>query len=107
MAKKVSDYDPILNELGIDHVLASSEAGRSVQGATVTVSGASHATTFAALGLSDMKNATYQVLPTNQTAVARQLTVGSKTLTGFTIAGGAASDVVDLLIFGAMEGQTE
>ena len=107
MAKKVSDYDPILSELGIDHVLASSKAGRSVQGATVTVGSASHATTFAALGLSDMKNATYQVIPTNQTAAARQLTIGSKTLTGFTIAGGVASDVVDLLIFGALENQVE
>jgi len=102
--KKFNDYDSMFQEHGIEYVCGAGVAGLGVQALTFTmVTGG--VVNFAAVGLADMANATYQVLGTNQTDQTDQATFGTKTTGGFVVADCDNSDVIDILIIGQIAGQ--
>ena len=102
--KKFKDYDPVMDEHGIEYVCAAGVAGTGVQSKTFTMV-AGGVFNFAAQGLADMENATYQVICQNQTDAADEATIGSKTTAQFTITGPDNDDVLDLVIVGQIAGQ--
>jgi hypothetical protein len=102
--EKFNDYDPVFDKHGIEYVCAAGNPGSGVQGLTFTmVTGG--AVNFAAQGLANMANASYQVVVQNQTDVADEATVGTKTTGGFVITGPDNDDVLDIIIFGQIAGQ--
>lgn len=104
--KKFSDYDPMFREHGINYPAAAGIPGVGVQSLSFTmVTGG--AVVFAAQGLANMANATYQVIVHNQTDIAATglVTVGSKTTNGFVITGSTNGDVLDIVIVGQIAGQ--
>lgn len=102
--KKLSDYDPIMSDNGIDYVVASRSAGVSLQSITWAMS-ATGVFVFETEGLTDMANTSYQVMVMNQTSTVRPATVGSKTTSQFTITGPDAADSLDIWIVGQLENQ--
>jgi len=105
MAKDLKDLIPAMDDQGIKNVTGCPQRGKSLQGATVTVASTPQTITFAEMGLEDMASTSYQVIVQNQTDAADEAVVSAKTVTGFTITGPDASDVIDLLIFGQTKGQ--
>lgn len=104
--KKFSDYDPIFREHGIDYPAAAGIPGVGVQSLAFTmVTGG--IVNFAAQGLADMANTTYQVVVNNQTDATATgiVTIGTKTTTGFVITGSTNDDVLDIIIVGQIAGQ--
>ena len=102
MSKKLSDYIPIFADQGIDYVAAAPAAGVSTQAQEVVISGATHTVTLA----SQMANNTYVALATNGTNGGSAVTIGTKTTTTVEIKGGSASDKINLVIVGQLNGQS-
>lgn len=102
--KKFKDYDPVMDEHGIEYVAAAGTAGIGVQGKTwAMVTGGVFV--FADNALANMADTTYQVIVQNQTDIADPATVGSKTATQFTITGPDDADVLDIVVIGRIAGQ--
>lgn len=102
---------PAMLNAGIPHVVAAAELGIGMQPTQqITLAGAApHAITFASLvGMNGGRFRTpldpdYQVYVCGDSAARCDLS--TRTLTGFSLAGGSAADVITLLIvghFGAM-----
>lgn len=73
-----------------------------------TLSGvAPHTVAFAAHGLKDMADADYRVVPHGETA--GRVTVDESTITeqGFSLLGGADTEVVHIMVHGKVEGTPE
>lgn len=105
MAKDLKDLMPALDDQGIKNVCGSPARGISIQAATLTMASSPETFTFAALGLEDMANATYQVIAINQTDSADPASCTTKAVTSFEITGPDAADVVDVIIIGKVKGQ--
>jgi hypothetical protein len=100
MARKLSDYIPILAAEGIDYVAAADAAGVGSQYQLVTVSGGTQAVTLA----KQMANVSYAVLVTEETG-AVTVAESSKTVTGFDLIGGGAGEIANVLVIGQLNGQ--
>ena len=102
-AKKLSDYLPPLKEQGMDYLAGASQAGVSLQAFKVISAGTPDTVSFAALGLPDMDDPDYLVFVGGEGA----FTVDESTITaqGFDILGGAASNVMHVLVVGKLKGQ--
>lgn len=74
--------------------------GQELQTAKVVLSGASHAFTFAGAGLVNMKDVAYRVAIHGEFAAPTRVDESTITETGFTIIGGAASEVAHVFIHG-------
>lgn len=104
-AKKLSDSIPNLKIEGVEHLVAANTGGVSVQAATVTQSGASpFAVTFASLGMADMADASYIPMVNGPNGDERA-DLSTRTATGFSIVGGADTEVHAIIIVGRMAGQ--
>lgn len=104
MVKKLSTYDPMMLENGIDYVAAAGKAGVGIQAASFTmVTGGVF--TFEDNGCVNMADTSYQVIVMNQTDIADPATVGTKTTSAFTITGPDNDDVMDIIIVGKLAGQ--
>jgi len=101
--KKVSDYVPILDDLGIDYVVASNKNGVGVQNLRVAMP-ADGIIVFADNGLSDMANDTYCALVQNQTDIADPATVVTA-VDKITITGPDTGDILNIVIVGTLKGQ--
>ena len=102
----MDDFIP-LRELGIQNLIGTTQRGLGVQFARATIAaGPVLALTFDGLGLTDMVNANYAIFAENHsTGVAVTVTAGTKTVAGFTLdAGPIATDVVNIVIVGQIEG---
>jgi hypothetical protein len=105
---KMSSTIPQARDQGIPFFAGANQAGVSVQGAQVTQVGATpFATTFAAMGLKDMADTSYVVMIGGDKQAVASVTQVSKTTTGFSIVGGAAADVHDVMVVGRMAGQVK
>lgn len=102
--KKLNDYDPMMAEHGIEYVAAAGKAGVSVQGATFAMP-VGGVFVFADNDCSNMADTAYQVIVQNQTDIADPATVGSKTVSQFTITGPDTADSLDIVIVGKLDGQ--
>lgn len=87
---------------GIGYVLAMSDQQGDnwfAHKTRVTLAGAApHAFTFADLGLPNMQDSLSMIIPSGPAALG--VDVPSTTALGFSLLGGTAADVVDLLIIG-------
>lgn len=101
--KKISNYDPILKDQGIDYLVGAAKAGQSQQSVTFAMP-AGGVVTFAGMGIANMFDGNYQVFFTdNTTAGAAKAT--AKTGLGFTITGPTTADSLDILIVGRLANQ--
>lgn len=111
--KKLSDYLPPLAQQGMDYLCATDKAGISIQTADLTLGGATTATTFAALSLSDMEDATYSVaiggeyvLIEGTPNLAPVVDLSTRTTAGFSVINGTVSNVVQVIVVGRLTGQS-
>lgn len=104
-AKKHSDYIPILKDQGIDYVSGNSRSGQVVLTSTYTFA-AGGVVTFAALGLPNMLDGTYNLLLTNVTGAgaAKSARDGTRTAKQFVVTGPANGDVVEVTVIGSVAG---
>lgn len=105
MPKDLKQSMPALDDQGIKNVVGSPARGVSLQAVTVTMASSPETFTFAALGLEDMANTSYQVIPINQTDSTDPASCTTKAVDSFEITGPDAADVVDVLIIGKVKGQ--
>lgn len=106
MAKKVSDYIPVLKDLNLNHVAGAADNNTSIQGVTISMP-ISGVVAFEDYGLSPMADLNYQVIPINQTNSATPATVAKDSVSQITLDGPAENDVVDIVIVGKLAGQNE
>lgn len=97
-----------LKEQGIDYLAGANAAGVTVQAAQATQAGSSpFAVTFASLGLKDMADVSYSVMIGGDKQAVAGVTQASKSVTGFSITGGANADVHDVIVVGRIKGQVD
>lgn len=105
LPKDAKDLIPYCEDQGIPNLAGAYARGVSVQHDIYVAGAGADPYVFADEGLSDMADVAYVVIAMNQTAVARPMTATSKAVTGFTLTGQNAADVVDLIIVGRLKGQ--
>ena len=105
MAKDLKDLIPALDDQGIPNVVGSGNQGVSLQFLVFTMGSAPDTVVFADEGLVDMYDGNYAVVAQNQSDVADEATIGTKTGLSFIVTGPDASDVVDLIIVGRLKTQ--
>lgn len=105
LPKDAKDFIPYCEDQGIPNLCGAFARGVSIQHVIYSAGAGADAVLFSEQGLSDMANTAFVVIAMNQTAVARPMAVSSKAVTGFTITGQNAADVVDLIIVGRLKGQ--
>lgn len=106
LTKRASDQIPYCKDQGIPYLAGAAEAGVSVQAAQITQAGASpFAIDLEAQGLARMANTSYVVIVQGETA--SRVTVDQSTITaaGFSVAGGADTEVLHVLIVGRLDEQ--
>ncbi len=106
LPKNASDFIPFCKDQGIPNLVGTANKGVSLQGATHAMP-ADGVITFAALGLGDMEDGSYQIVIQNHSDAADEGTVdpATRTSAGFTIVGPDTADVLDILILGRLAGQ--
>ncbi|UCG53370.1 MAG: hypothetical protein JSW58_07405 [Candidatus Latescibacterota bacterium] len=106
MGKKLSAYDPVLQEQGIDFVAAASKAGVGIQALQVAMVGGG-IFVFAENGLADMADGNYSVFVQNTTDVADPgaVALADRLPTQITVTGPDVADELDILIVGRLAGQ--
>ncbi len=105
LAKRADSQIPYCEDQGIPYVAGAAAAGVGLQFASFTTDAAPDTFVFADNGLMNMANATYEVVPWNQTDVADQGVISSKTATQFVITGPDSGDTLTLIIVGKLAGQ--
>ena len=99
MAKKISDYVPILKDQGIDYVTAAGVAGLGFQCQTVTVSGSPATITLS----TEMADTSYCAIAQGE-GNALSVDEGTKTVSGFDVLGGSG-EVANIIVIGQLKGQ--
>lgn len=103
-ARRVSDHFPLFREQGMDYLVSATEAGVAIQIAEVAQAGAApFAVTFAGLGLSAMADADYLVFVTGPNGDERA-DLTTRTTAGFSILGGADTEVLGIMVVGRVAG---
>lgn len=93
---------------GIDWLMAAGAKAQGINAFTVTLSGAApHAITFAAQGLPDMASDTYTVIADGETAARVTVDESTKSAAGFSLLGGADTEVVHVHCVGRLAGMVE
>jgi tartrate dehydratase alpha subunit/fumarate hydratase class I-like protein len=109
MKKDAKDHIPFCQDQGIPNLVGTKSPGKSIQGLTYTMV-LGGVVDFEANGLSkmDVSDGKYQVIIQNHTDVGDEAAVAEADKLGhqFTITGPDADDVLDILIFGRLAGQT-
>ena len=101
--KKISNYLPPLRDQGMDYLAAANAAGVSIQHGSAILDGNAQTITL----VSEMANATFTVLMTNETASARVPAITAKTTTTFVLDNaGTNLDVLGYAVIGQISGQT-
>lgn len=102
MARKLSDYIPILAAEGIDYVNAADAAGVGTQYQVVTVSGNPQTVTLA----KQMANTDYAVLVYDPSGTVNMDTdLNNKTVSSISLVDGGASEVVNVIVIGQLKDQ--
>jgi hypothetical protein len=99
MAKKLSDYIPILKDQGIDYIAAAPAAGVATQYQVITISGAPQIVTLD----HEMANASYAVCGSDVSGGV--LTIGTKTVSTVEITTSSGTAECNLIIVGQLKGQ--
>jgi len=103
--KKISQYLPDMKVDGVPYMAGASKGGTTIQHAEIAQAGGSpFAVTFAALNLSEMADASYQVMVNGPNGDER-CDYTTRTVLGFSIAGGADTENLGLVIVGRLKGQ--
>lgn len=104
-ARKLSSVLPNLKQEGVEYGVFAYKGGVSLQIAEIAQAGASpFAVTFAALGMKDMANASYQVFINGPNGDERA-DYATRTAVGFSIVGGANTELMGIMVAGRMKGQ--
>jgi hypothetical protein len=103
--KNAKDFVPFCADQGIPTLAGAAKAGVSVQHFPGVVMTSDGVYTFAGLGGSNMADTNYSLFVINQTDSTDPGKASVKAVTGFTIAGPDTSDVLDILVIGALKGQ--
>lgn len=104
--KQVGKYVPILDDQGINHVVAAGTAGAGLQVFRVTQVGASpFAFNFVARGGVRMADANYIVMVQGPNGDERA-DHATRTINGFNITGGADGEVHIVFVWGRLAGQS-
>lgn len=111
--KQARDFIPFFADQELDYAVGTKDRNKQLFGASVTVAGSSAgavAVTFSALfGVDRMEDAAYTIQLTADAGTAggtdEEVTWSAKAVDGFTINGVVDGDVVDVLLFGQVEGQ--
>jgi len=104
--KEARDHIPYAADQGLPHLAGAAKAGVSVQRKKITLDGAApHAIDLEAEGLSPMADSTYCVLVGGETLAPVMVDESTQTSVGFDLLGGAAAEVVHLVIVGTLKGQ--
>lgn len=108
MIQKVSKLFREFALAGIDWLLASGKKQQGINAFTVTLSGAApHSVTFAAAGLPNMASTDYTVVVHGETASRVTVDESTKTVSGFDILSGLATEVVHIHCIGRLAGMPE
>lgn len=103
--KKISDYIPPLKQEGVPFLAAAAKGGVALQVSEIVQVGASpFAVTFAQLGMSGMADALYVPLVTGPNGDERA-DLTTRTVTGFSILGGAATERLGIVVVGRLKNQ--
>lgn len=105
--KKLSDYLPPLKDQGMDYLAGAVGPGVTVQAKQITQVGAAPLVVDleAEEGLGPMADANYVVICQGQTAGRVTVDQATITETGFNVLGGAAAEVIHVLIVGRAANQ--
>lgn len=90
---------------GMDWITGASKAGLSIQSFRVVSAGAPDTVNFKNLGLSDMSDTSYNVIVQGETAAAVSVDQSTMATTGFDILGGAAAEILHVLVIGRLKNQ--
>ena len=104
--RAASESMPPLKDQGVFDVVGSPSTGKSLQSAQVTQAGASpFVVDLEAIGLRSMADTAYVVIAEGETAA--RVTVDQSTITeaGFSLLGGADTEVIHLMVMGRVRGQ--
>lgn len=107
MPKKAQEYIPYLKDQGIPNLVGSFKNGVSIQVHQVEMP-ANGIVVFATHGMSDMADTSYAVQIHNHTTESKQgkVALSDRKTTQITIVGPATSEVLDVVLFGKLKGQT-
>jgi hypothetical protein len=89
---------------GMDWVMAAGKKAQGINAWTFTSGGSPDAVTFAGAGLPDMADTNYLVIPGGETAARVTVDESTKLATGFSVLGGAASEVIHVVVIGRLGG---
>ncbi len=104
--KEARDHLPYAADQGMPYLAGAAKAGVSIQQKKVTLVGAApHSINLVAQGLSAMEDTSYCVLADGETAARVTVDESTMTVSGFDLLGGAAAEVVHLVIVGRLKGQ--
>lgn len=106
MTKRMDKFIPIMKDQGIAHVCAAGKAGLGIQSFRITSGGSPDVVTFASIaGAVDMASASYQVICQGETAARVKVDESTITAQGFSILGGAAAEIIHVIVIGQLKGQ--
>lgn len=104
--KEARDHIPFAADQGLPHLAGAAKAGVSVQAKQIVQVGASPFTiNLEAQGLAPMADAGYVVIVQGETAARVTVDQSTMSAAGFDVIGGAAAEVLHLLIVGRLKGQ--
>lgn len=98
--KQASTSIPYAANQGIDFILACSQGARGTHVIRLVSGGTPDSVAFADLGLIGMADTSYLVLVDGETVGRVTVDESSKTVDGFDILGGAAAEVLQVLVIG-------
>lgn len=96
------------DDQGMPYITGAGKAGTSAQYLLKTASGSSEAIVFETEGLMNMADASYVVIVQAEASGSETGAVvdeSTKTTTGFTVLQTAASEVLNIVVFGRLAGQ--
>jgi len=103
MAKKISDYVPVLGAEGMDYLLGANASGMSIQAGVISALGAGGTIQLE----SEMADANYIVLLSNATSpLTRAISHAAKTVTQFNYGSqGTDGDSLGWIVIGRLKNQ--
>jgi hypothetical protein len=105
MLQELSKMFKEFKQAGIDWLLASGKKAQGINAFSVTLSGAApHAITFADHSLPDFADTNYTVITDGETASDTSVDESTKTVSGFSLLGGADTEVVHIHCIGRLAG---